>query len=244
MRKSFLEYLDDAVGNIYVWGGQGQTDISEAWIKRMETSANNADRAIRFWHKRQSEGAKNLAAYDCSGLIVKYLLDSNIEAAGWDTSANGLMNKAQKIGYAALKAGDLLFRVSSGTAYHVGVYIGNGTVIHAKGRDFGVVKEGIAFNGSDYWTDYGILDKLKEAINMPKKLTITSPLMRGNDIKALQTALNALLYDCGTPDGICGNKTIKAISEFCAEQGSGATPDKLNVSVTCGEKTYKGELQI
>ena len=45
-------------------------------------------------------------------------------------------------------------------------------------------------------------------------LKITSPLMRGDEIKALQAALNGLGYDCGVVDGIAGNNTLKGVRAF------------------------------
>ncbi len=76
--KGFLEYLEEQVknGSIYVWGGQGQNHevISESWIRSMETSEDNADRAIALWKKRVAEGkGEVLRAFDCSGLIMYYL---------------------------------------------------------------------------------------------------------------------------------------------------------------------------
>ncbi|MEG1772521.1 MAG: NlpC/P60 family protein [Clostridia bacterium] len=242
MRKRFIEYLKNSIGSIYVWGGQGESDISEAFIRKMENTPENADRAIRFWNKRICEGGKNLRAYDCSGLIVRYMIDNGIKPLGWDSTANGLLGISQKIAYSDIDAGDLLFRVSNGNAYHVGIYVGDSAVIHAKGRDVGVVEEHICANGTNYWNKYGRIKELKDVINVQKKLIISSPLKRGDDIKALQEALNALGYDCGEADGICGNKTIKAVSDFCALQGSSEAPGKLNITVKSGADTYTGEI--
>ena len=50
--SKFIAYLHEQVQNhsIYVWGAQGQQGaaITEAWIKRRETSTTNANRAIKF----------------------------------------------------------------------------------------------------------------------------------------------------------------------------------------------------
>ena len=42
----------------------------------------------------------------------------------------------------------------------------------------------------------------------------TSPYMRGDDVKALQSALNSLGFSCGTVDGIFGNKTKAGVIAF------------------------------
>ena len=45
---SFIKHLEEEVANhsIYVWGAQGQTGatITEAWIRKRETSETNANR--------------------------------------------------------------------------------------------------------------------------------------------------------------------------------------------------------
>ena len=60
------------------------------------------------------------------------------------------------IGKSELQPCDLLFRGTDSDKNHVGVYVGNGMVIEAKGRDDGVVIRPIdATKG--YWTYFGRL---------------------------------------------------------------------------------------
>lgn len=70
----------------------------------------------------------------------------------------------------------------------------------------------------------------------------TSPMMQGNDIKALQAALNGLGYDCGTADGKAGTKTMAGIKAF-VEAHSGlidvpALPDTATLTITVGGHAY------
>ena len=54
--------------------------------------------------------------------------------------------------------GDFVFRNSSTNTEdetHIGLYLGSGKVIHDKGRDVGVVLEGINQGGSGYWHKCG-----------------------------------------------------------------------------------------
>src|SRR3954463_11769117 len=44
-----------------------------------------------------------------------------------------------------------------------------------------------------------------------RTLYLTSPLQRGEDVYALQTALNELQFEAGEADGILGNQTVSAI---------------------------------
>lgn len=155
----FIAWLKGKVGDIYVWGGQGETDITEAWIRRRETSTANANKVIKLWKKRVAEG-RSVAAYDCSGLITAWLLSEGLIPG--DLSSRGLWRLCTAIKKAQLEPGDLVFRRNAlGVIHHVGVYVGNGEVIEAKGRDDGVVRRGVNASGSGYWTDYGRLDCLK-----------------------------------------------------------------------------------
>ena len=169
MLDKFIEYLKPQVGTaIYVWGGQGQTFKTRAkmvaFIKKMETSTKNANRAIALLDKRLAAGIpiKEIAAYDCSGLGVDFLLEEGLISK--DTTANGLYyNQCTAISKSDLQAGDLVFKKYStkNKVYHVGIYIGNGEVVHAKGRDYGVVREPIS---ATKWNRYGRLKAFENEI--------------------------------------------------------------------------------
>ena len=142
---SFIDHLESQVANhsIYVWAAQGEDSkvISEKWIKKMETSTTNAQRAINFWKKQCDLGYKNvLKAFDCSGLGM-YALN---KLFGYkDTTADGMYKSlSKKISRSDLKRGDWVFKVdSSGKATHIGYVVDKSlNVIEAKGRDDGVVK--------------------------------------------------------------------------------------------------------
>ena len=147
------------IGDIYVWGGNGQTEISAGWIRRMDTSETNAQRSIRFWEKQKAAGVTDLAMFDCSGLISRYLQDNGIVSS--KRNCDHLWAMCTPVTRAELRPGDLLFRSRNGDMYHVGVYVGRGRAIEAKGRDDGVVLRGINASGDGYWTDCGRLEVLK-----------------------------------------------------------------------------------
>ncbi len=62
-----------------------------------------------------------------------------------------------------------------------------------------------------------------------------TPMLRGDDIAELQTRLGTLGFDCGKVDGIFGDQTAKALTEF--QRNTGLNPDGI-----CGPETL-GELQ-
>jgi hypothetical protein len=45
-------------------------------------------------------------------------------------------------------------------------------------------------------------------------LKLTTPMMKGDDVKSLQTYLNSHLYNCGLADGIFGKLTKQAVISF------------------------------
>ena len=236
--EDFVAWLKEQVGSIYVWGAQGET-ATEALIRKMETSRTNINRALKLYKKRVAEGTAP-KMYDCSGLIVCYFLRNNLINS--DTTAAGLYEKCKVIKRSDLRAGDLVFHHNGTKIHHVGVYIGDNTVIHAKGRDVGVVKEKFSTND---WNRFGRYEKLQESeVKEIKVITKTSPLMKGEDIKALQTALNALGYDCGTADGVAGNKTIKAIQEFADKHTTQKLPNSVTVTAVINSKEYAGEINL
>ena len=211
----FIAYLTSHLGDAYVWGAQGErvdnrADL-EKWVRRKETSRREADRALAYIKKATKTP---LYAFDCSGLIIHWLRDIRglIDS---DTNAQGLYRQCKqqgKLGAWQMQAGDLVFRysVAVGKMGHVGVYVGNGMVIEAQGRDAGVVMRHLSYGG---WTHQGRHPALAED-TAPTVFRLTSPMMRGENVKLMQAALTACGYDCGKADGICGKATMTAVKAF------------------------------
>ena len=61
-------------------------------------------------------------------------------------------------------------------------------------------------------------------------LYLHEPLLRGDDVAALQRRLNALGFDAGREDGLLGTETVDALIEF--QRASGIRPDGI-----CGPTT-------
>lgn len=159
-RAQMLAYVKDALsrGSIYVWGACGQegAQISASWIRGMETSATNAARAIATWEKRKrTHDPDRIRAFDCSGL-VQACVNANGNP-GWDDTAEGLRRRCVEIPVSQLRAGDLVFEWNGRKSGHVGVYIGGGRVIEARGRDYGVCETSL---GARNWRKYGRPDWL------------------------------------------------------------------------------------
>lgn len=249
-RTDFVTWLKYHVGDAYVWGAQGEMisgmDNPEKWIRGMETSTTNANRAIDF----VKAAAKNpLYAFDCSGLIMHFLMERGYVKS--DMSSRGLYSACEKIDRSDLEPGDLVFRHNGQRIHHVGVYVGDNMVIEAKGRDDGVVFRDINASGKSYWNRYGRLSFItdEEVSDSPIVVTMTDPMMRGAEIKVLQTALNSLGYNCGKADGIAGKKTIAAIAQFVeahdvdGEDVPDTVPSAGECYIVIGGRKFKGDIE-
>lgn len=156
--EDFIAYLKAQLGHIYVWGAQGEIVTSEKWIERMETSPYNAGRAIALYRERKQAGLDPIRAYDCSGLIMRYLMEHGLFR--YDMSSRGIYGKCDVLGRGELRPGDLVFRHNGVNIYHVGVFTGDNLVVESKGRDDGVVIRDLDASGFRYWNRYGRLPQL------------------------------------------------------------------------------------
>lgn len=107
---------------------------------------------------------------------------------------------------AANAKGDKLGELAHGSAVEAYGLAGNGWVLIQQGSLRGWV------NGK-YLTDYAAKPELARI------LKLKSPNMRGEDVRWAQARLNALGYNCGTPDGIFGPNTDKAVKAFQRANG-------------------------
>ncbi|MDO4565183.1 MAG: peptidoglycan-binding protein [Clostridia bacterium] len=221
----FINLLTSQVGRgIYAWGGDGEilSDMSDpvAWIRKHETSSNNANRAIKLYNKRLDEGVEQIRAFDCSGLMYWCLKQLGI--VGSDINSRGLYRICAPITKAELKAGDLAFRWSDkdddgfdvSEIFHVGAMTGSDTIIECQGRDVGVVESKL----SSRWNAFGRIMALQEA-EADVDFVFTRPLKKGDkgeDVRQLQLLLLAKELDLGTygADGDFGSRTEKAVSTF------------------------------
>lgn len=260
--QDFIDYLYEQVRShsIYVWGAQGQAapTITEAWIRKRETSTANANRAVAFWKKQVAAGFGNvLKAFDCSGLGM-YFIQNLTGLASSDMSANSMKGKCTSITRSQLRRGDWVFRVytsgtTKGKAYHIGYVVDDKLqVIEAKGRDDGVVLRSLDASGTSYWNQYGRPSYFRaeiesntavppsEAWTVTRALQLASPMLRGDDVKGLQTALNERGFNCGTADGIFGSKTETALLAYQLSAGTVDAVVAAKKTVTSLGGIYKG----
>lgn len=225
--SEFIRYLYEQVDRaVYVWGGQGQNLLEmkepEKWIWEGETSEKNAERAIALFRRRRAKGIDPIRAFDCSGLIVYFLCDLKHAIPG-DRNARGLYLMCDTVGGRPEKAGELVFyskTAKPADISHVGVYVGDGKVVEAIGRDYGVIETNYEDRA---WTFAGHLPQLDPYLEdtEPVRFEVTKPMREGEPYRAMQKALNLAGYGPLDEDGKWGKKSQAAfdglIGDYAAE---------------------------
>ena len=93
-------------------------------------------------------GAAGPDTFDCSGLTTWVFQQHGIYLS---RTASAQSNGGTYVAYANLQPGDLVFFNTSGSGVsHVGIYTGNGKMIHAP-KTGDVVKE-VTIHNNSYWT--------------------------------------------------------------------------------------------
>ena len=207
--SDFNAYLNEQIGQPYLWGGQHTKLTPYTYIdiiERKETTAQNAEDAIAYCKTLFDNGAAVLYAYDCSGLGM-YYLQNVTKTYSHDMSANGMMGECEKADEP--KKGYWVFRLNDGRATHIGYMVSDTEVIHAKGRKYGVTKEKYK---KSYWHTCGIpkcidFEEPEPPEPEPPKPTPTIKIKvkgsvrvrEGNGVlsKKIKTVKNCLLPYCG-----------------------------------------------
>lgn len=167
-RDEFLAAARSQVNKgIYVWGAKGQ-DVSamndkerEKWIRRRESNdESNVKRVLALYEKRVKEGVNPILAFDCSGLV--YWCNVQAKIGNGRRTADSIYH-SYCIPVETVEAADLVFHHDDKKIVHVGIYVGNDTVVEAKGRDVGVVATAFSERVKNgYWNRFGRLKKLKD----------------------------------------------------------------------------------
>lgn len=223
--NNYIDLLQSEVDKgIYVWGGDGENLSAMAdpisWIKKHETSTQNANRALALYKKRLSLGVNPIRAFDCSGL--QYWCLKQLGIVQKDINSRGLYGICTPIKRSELRAGDLAFRWSDkdgdgfdiSEIYHVGAMIDSTRLIECQGRDSGVVISKV----SSKWGAFGRITALNAA-DIDTATEFYRSLKKGDkgeDVRHLQALLMKRGYDLGRygADGDFGSKTQQAVTAF------------------------------
>ena len=224
-----VAFVKEWVGQPY-WYGTHCHDCTTALLKRKAAQYPAHYTAARMPRYRADiEAGKKCA--DCIGLIKGYMwTDEETGKMRYgsngcpDRGANGMFSYAKQRG---LKWGIIntlpecpgLILWRSG---HVGVYIGGGKLVEARGFATGIVEANVADRNFTHWFEMQALtyagssepESEPEAKPSPIKRTTLKRGSSGNDVRMLQNRLNEIGYSCGAADGKFGALTQRAVKRF------------------------------
>lgn len=232
--KGLVEYVLAQLGRPYWYGTFGQA-ASKALYEQKK----------RQYPKQYTWDYDGITAkvHDCVGLIKAYLWGNGPEDANpvydpaQDLSANMMRDACKTKGEMATMPeipGVLVFYNN-----HMGVYIGNGEVVEARGRKYGVIKTKLADRP---WTSWGYCPYITyEEPEQKKTVTLELPVLKkgakGETVRAMQMLL--IGYGCEMKSGDTvygadasfGGATERALKAFQAANG-------LEADGSCGRKTW------
>ena len=210
----------------YIWGTAGVM-----WTKARQAALEKTTDEKRAMSRKY--GSKWIGHYvaDCSGMFVWAFAQfglkmSHISSTIYKSycSPKGQLTSALK---ASLKPGTAVFTgETAGNHPHVGLCVGGGDVIEAKGTQAGVIKSKLS---DKKWTFYGELKNVEydntpvpapdPDDGFPDNTGWRPTIRRGNkgaDVIECQTMLTRLGYDIGNCgiDGDFGRATEAAVKEF------------------------------
>lgn len=241
--EKFRQALREKWG--YIWGTAGEDWTAEKQ-KQLEKTTD-ADRAQGREYGSRWIGRK---VADCSGLfswafrqLGGYMYHGSDTMFRKYCTASGELSKGKRLDGKALKPGTAVF-VWNGKKYsHVGLYVGNNTVIEAMSTLKGVTTSKAT---AVKWTHWGELKGLdysgsapatEPADTEPAAGSTWRPTIRkgskGSVVKEMQSMLDRLGYNLGIcgMDGDYGTATDAAVRGFQREHG-------LVVDGVCGPMTW------
>lgn len=259
-----VKWAENAYANSWVyWYGTCCYACTEALLK-----SKTRQYPTHYKDSRQATYKKHITAgktcTDCVGLIKGYYWEQDgaivYERDGLpDKSASGMYRAAKvkgKIADGMPEVPGLL--VWTKTQSHVGVYVGSGYVIEARGFSYGVQCNKLTDRGFTHWgycpyIEYGA----ETASGAPAEKAEQEPAQsagaaqagqnggksgvyemktlregdKGTQVRVLQWRLTDLGYACGKIDNVFGPKTKKAVQEY--QRANGLEADGI-----AGPKTW------
>lgn len=223
------DLAESKLGDPYVYGARGEECTPR--IRKQYASYNpqykdNIYRSCPVLSGTQSNctGCKwdGHLCYDCRGFTYYCLLSGagiKLEGGGATSQYNTASNWVQRGTIENMpNVVCCVFKKKEDKMSHTGLHEGDGKLIHCSTT----VKRGESTDSG--WTHYAVPKGLYTEKELEEAgLVIVHPTLkkgsRGESVKELQEQLNSLGYDCGTADGIFGNKTDVAVRYFQTDNG-------------------------
>jgi hypothetical protein len=212
----------------YVLGGQGETwskELAEKWAKSRNKPKSWIGTKISYFVEACARWFNHKIA-DCSGLIIAAI--RSIDPDYSDQSADGLYSRCTEKG--PIKTIPEIPGICVHKPGHIGIYVGNGYVVEAKGYKVGVVKTKLKDGPWTGWGKLAAVDYSEYEGKEPKMPTLRKG-SKGTVVEKLQELLNTKLGIELKVDGVFGSRTKKAVRNYQKKFG-------LKVDGVVGPQTW------
>ena len=229
----------------YIWGTSG-----EAWTEAKQKELEKTTDDDRAQGRRYGSKWTGHMVADCSGLfswafkkLGGYMYHGSNTMYMKYCSDKGELKKGRRTDNAALKPGTAVFVWNGKTYSHVGLYVGDNTVIEAMSTLRGVTTTKDTAGKWTHWGELAGIDYINagneqltmnnEQLNAKKRGTIRKG-SKGENVRECQAILDRLGYDLGPwgIDGDFGKDTLAAVKAFQEERG-------LKADGIVGKMTWK-----
>jgi cell wall-associated NlpC family hydrolase len=139
-----------AAGGAVVSGGGVQPTVTQ-------TGNSIADTAQKYLGTPYVWGGESMAegGMDCSGFVYNALKDAGYNVGR--TTAQGYRGYGSSVSKSEMQPGDLIFFGKNNDASHIGIYLGNGQMIHSSGGSKNTKDnpgKGVSITNVDYRSDF------------------------------------------------------------------------------------------
>lgn len=136
---------------------QSKNAITDKSAPVLNTGSSIVEAAQKYIGTPYVWGGESLneGGMDCSGFVYNALKDAGYNVGR--TTAQGYRNSGTQINKSDMQPGDLVFFGNNGNATHIGIYIGNGQMIHSSGSSKNTASnpgKGVCVTNVDYRNDF------------------------------------------------------------------------------------------
>jgi cell wall-associated NlpC family hydrolase len=199
--EAMAAWAERQVGQAYWYGTYGQLCTEILWnFKREQYPKYNQ---LKNTSAAMEHVSKGLHAFDCVGLIKGYLWDGTYAANDVpDTTANGMFKLCERKGAISTipeEPGLLVWR--SG---HIGIYVGGGYAVEARGFNYGVVKTKLSERNWTNWAECPFLGRkpAPQEVSDTEPETIPPAYWRGT-VKTKSSGYIELWRDSSKSKSVC-----------------------------------------
>ena len=209
--KELAAYAISKIGVPYFYGSK-MTKLTESFMMSMHRSYPNVVTS-NYMAKARRKKQVGKVNVDCSGLVGAFR-GKQLGSSQLYSTAKKRMPISEVKNFAV---GTVLWKPG-----HVGVYIGNGKCVEAKGIDYGVIKSdvsatlwryGLTFSDMKYDYKTKVSGSHKRSNPYSKPSSAIQSGSKGEGVRWLQWELNEAGFNL-IIDGVFGDKTTKAVKKF------------------------------